>query len=207
MEATNEMTAERSLEIIRKHLDQSRKELTKNSGTPMVWWGCLVCITALIVGYLWKSTGSPSWNALWFAMAIIGYGGNYLIDKKEKREHVPQTFVSKMISYVWLSFGIFAVTDAVLIFVVAPSLGYITPLVNHYTVIIILMVCLCSTITGLILKNLWITLGGFLGGIIGAAVADVLATGYYQMMTMAAVAVVALIIPGIMINLKSRKDA
>ena len=207
MEATNEMTAERSLEIIRKHLDQSRKELTKNSGMPLVWWGCLVCITALIVGYMWRSTGSPSWNILWFAMAIIGYGGNYLMDKKEKREHVPQTIISKMISYVWLSFGLFAVTDAVLMFVVAPSLGYITPLVNHYTVLIILMVCLCSTITGLILKNLWIALGGFLGGVIGSAVADVLGTGFYHMMALAVVAVVALIIPGIMINLKSRKDA
>jgi len=51
------------------------------------------------------------------------------------------------------------------------------------------------------------TIGGFLGGILGAAVADVLATGFYQMMAMAAVAVVAMIIPGIMINLKTRKDA
>lgn len=207
MENLNEMTAERSLEIIRKHLDQSRKELTKNAGTPMIWWGSLVFVTALIVGHLWKATGNPSWNFLWFIMAIIGYAGNYLMDKKEKQAHVPQTFISKMISHVWLAFGTFAVTMAVLLFVVAQSLGYFTPLLNHYTVIIILMVCLCCTITGLILKNLWIALGGFLGGMIGAAVADVMVTGYYQMMAMAGVALVALIIPGIIINLKSRKDA
>ena len=207
MENNNELTAERSLEIIRKHLDQSRKELTKNAGTPMVWWGCLVFVTALVVGFLWKATGNPAWNFLWFMMAIIGYAGNYLMDKKEQREHVPQTFLSKVISNVWLAFGMFAITLAVLLFVVAPSLGYLTPLLNHYTVIIILLVCMASCINGLILKNMWMTIGGFLGGILGAAVADVLATGFYQMMAMAAVSVVAMIIPGIMINLKTRKDA
>lgn len=207
MENTNEMTAERSLEIIRKHLDQSRKELTKNAGTPMIWWGCLVFVTALIVGHLWKATGSPSWNFLWFLMAIIGYAGNYLMDKKEKQAHVPQTFISTMISHVWLAFGIFAATLAVLLFVVAPSLGYLTPLLNHYTVIIILLVSMACCITGLMLKNMWIAICAFLGGIVGAAVADVMATGYYQMLAMAAVAVVALIIPGIMINLNNRKNA
>ena len=205
MENVNEMTAERSLEIIRKHLNQSRKELTKDAGTPLIWWGGLVFITALIVNHLWKATGNPSWNFLWFLMAIIGYAGNYLMDKKEKQAHVPQTFISKTIGYVWLTFGVFAITLAVLAFVVAPALGYHTPLINHYTVIIILLVCMACCTTGLILKNLWITIGAFLGGIFGATVADMMAN--YQMLAMAAVAVVALIIPGIMINLNNRKNA
>ena len=41
METTNEMTAERSLEIISRTIEQSRRSMEKNAGMPMVIWGVL----------------------------------------------------------------------------------------------------------------------------------------------------------------------
>ena len=74
METNNELTAERSLEIIKKQIELSRMSTEKNAGLPMIMWGSLVCITALIVWYLWNTTGNAAWNFLWFIMAAVGWG-------------------------------------------------------------------------------------------------------------------------------------
>ena len=57
METNNEMTVERSLEIISRHIEQSRKDITKNAGLPMILWGVMTIVTGCIVGYMWKTTG------------------------------------------------------------------------------------------------------------------------------------------------------
>ena len=48
----NELTAEISLEIIKRQIEQSRKELEKNAGMPFITWGVLVFVTTLSVQYL-----------------------------------------------------------------------------------------------------------------------------------------------------------
>ena len=53
METEKDLTAERSLEIIRQSIEQSRRAVMKNSGTPMLILGVLVFCTALVVGHLW----------------------------------------------------------------------------------------------------------------------------------------------------------
>lgn len=202
MENLNEMTAERSLEIIKKYIDQSRKDTTKNAGMPMVIWGCLCMVTALIVGHLWNTSGNAAWNNLWFAMALIGWGITIWMGRKEKAERQPKTFIDKVMSHLWLSFGIFASVLPILMYVVMPLFGL--PYFGvSYTPLVILLVGLCVTATGLILHNGWIVAGGIISGLPGAILASWL-HGPAEMLVMAGVALVALIIPGILINW--RKD-
>ena len=199
METNNELTAERSLEIISRHIEQSRKDTTKNAGMPMILWGGLVIVTGLAVGYLWKETGTPNWNFLWFAMAIIGWAITIWASKKEKQQRLPVTFMSQVMGSLWLSFGIFASALAILLYVVSPFI-FNSWIVNiSYTPIIILILGVCTTATGLILKQGWITAGGIVGGLAGAALAYGL-HGPYEAFVMAGVALVTLLIPGIMIN-------
>ena len=72
-----------------------------------------------------------------------------------------------------------------------------------YTPLIILLLGLCATATGFILHHGWIVAGGIIGGLLGAVLADWL-HGPIESLVMAGVALVALIIPGILINW--RKD-
>ena len=105
MEEKTNMTAERSLEIIRESIERSQRTIAKNSGLPLMWWGACVMVFALLIEYLWKNHGGPAWHLLWFVMWVVGYIGNRVIDKK--KEAVPTTFVGKTIGHVWGTFGIF----------------------------------------------------------------------------------------------------
>ena len=202
MENTNEMTAERSLEIIKKYMEQSRKNTTKNAGLPMIIWGGLCLVTALIVWHLWNTSGNAAWNNLWLVMALIGWGITVWMGHKEKIERQPQTFISKVMGHIWLSFGIFASVLPILMYVLMPLVG-IPYFGVSYTPLIILLLGLCATATGLILHHGWIVAGGIIGGLLGAIFADWL-HGPTESLVMAGVAVVTLIIPGILINW--RKD-
>ena len=203
MENNNELTAERSLEIIKRQIEQSRKDTEKNSGTSLIVWGTMVFITALLVWYLWSTTGQGAWGFLWFAMAFIGWMLMIWQGKKEKRTHLPKTIITQMMSNVWLAFGIFASSFPILMFVVAPLLFGKFALGYGITSIIVLLLGMSTTITGLLLKNGWITAGGIVGGLAGAASA-MLIQGPDEMLVMAGVSLVSLVIPGIMINWRTK---
>ena len=70
---TKNLTTESSLKIIAETMERSRMTIAKNSGRPLILWGCLVAVTSVIIYFLWSKTGSPVWNLLWFAMSIIGF--------------------------------------------------------------------------------------------------------------------------------------
>ena len=199
METNNELTAERSLEIIKKQIELSRMSTEKNAGLPMIMWGSLVCITALIVWYQWNTTGNAAWNFLWFIMAAVGWGCTIYMNKKEKNSKAPITLISNVMNKTWLSFGIFASILPIFIFVVAPMLFDKFLIGYSYTSLVILLLGVATTITGLILKNGWITAGGIIGGIAGFILAVLLA-GPFEMLVMAGVGIITLLIPGIMVN-------
>ena len=64
MEDNKNLTAERSLEIIRDSIERSQRAIAKNSALPLMWWGSLIVVFALVIAYLWSNHGGPAWNAL-----------------------------------------------------------------------------------------------------------------------------------------------
>ena len=68
METKENLTAERSLEIIRESIERSQRTITRNSSWSFVWWGSCVVVFAFLIAYLWKQHGGPAWNALWAVM-------------------------------------------------------------------------------------------------------------------------------------------
>ena len=203
MENNNELTAERSLEIIKRQIEQSRKDTEKNSGTALIVWGGMVFVTALIVWYMWSTTGSGVWGFLWFAMAFIGWMLMIWQDKKNKKRHTPKTIITQMMGNIWFAFGIFASAFPIMMFLVAPLLFGHFAMGYGITSIITLLLGMSTTITGLLLKNGWITAGGIVGGLLGAASA-MLIQGPDEMLVMAGVSLISLVIPGIMINWRTK---
>ena len=64
MEEITNMTAERSLEIIRESIERSQRTINKNSTLPLIWWGACVVAFSLLIAYLWNNHGGPVWNFL-----------------------------------------------------------------------------------------------------------------------------------------------
>lgn len=208
MEEKDNLTAERSLEIIRESIEQSRRAMTKQSGMPMIWWGSLVVVFAVLIAYLWKNHGGPVWNVLWFVMTIVGLVGEKMMEKR--REPLPKNIIGNVVGKVWSSFGIFCcglgfITClaglGVLSFKsLAPVSGYFIPI----TSIITFALGMASTTTGLILKNRVISVCSIIAGIGGFFLALRYAGGE-QLLVMAAVALIGLVVPGIIVNIQTRK--
>ena len=208
MEENNNLTAERSLEIIRESIERSQRTITRNSALPMIWWGVCVVIFSFIIAYLWKNHGGPAWNALWAVMWLVGYVGNWMIDKKN--ETVPTTFVGKSISYVWTTFGIFCGGIGFMFCFIGNGilpLELIMPKVYAFgciTSVISLCFGMGTTITGLIIRNRIIQVCGLIAGL-GGFFCALHFPGHEQLYVMAAVAVIGLVVPGVLIQLQNQK--
>ncbi len=151
MEQNKEMTAQQSLQLISESFNRSRKGILRNGAKYFMLWGALLTATSLVVYLLWHITGKPQWNFLWFAMPAIGYPLAALMGKYD--EALPQNEVSKMLGAVWTVFGAFAITlSAIAVFLVP----------MHVTLIIVIIMGLAECMSGVLLKNWPIIIGGFL---------------------------------------------
>ena len=211
MEENKNLSAERSLEIIRESIERSQRAISKNSSVSLMWWGALVVVFSLLVAYLWTNHGGPWWNWLWAVMWVLGYLGERVMERR--KDKVPTTFVGKTIGQVWGVFGIFcgaiglilglAGAGAIPAEAILPD-GPRAHLYINITSIISLCFGIASTITGFIIRNRIIQVCGFvagLGGFFGAL--------HYpwveQMYVMAVVAVIGLIVPGLVIYFQNKK--
>ena len=205
MEENCNMTAERSLEIIRESIERSQRTITKNIALPLIWWGCVVTVFSFIIVYLWSHYGSPVWNVLWAAMGLVGYVGNRYINKR--KTPTPPTFVGKTIDHIWDTFGIVCGTLGGIICCV--GFGWLPEEVLGSGMINIMgVISLCfgmaTTIMGFVLKSTIIRICGILASVGGFFLA-LQFSGAEQLYVMAGVAVVALIIPGLVVYLQNKE--
>lgn len=112
MENNEKLSAERSLKIISEAIERNRNEIMRNAGMPMIFWGLLTCITSVAVWLLWQATDNPSWNVLWFLMAVTGWFVMAVKSRKYKKK--PSNFFSRVLRISWISFGLFALIAAVI---------------------------------------------------------------------------------------------
>ena len=189
---TNEMTPERSLQIINDAIEKSRKDFEKNAGTPMIFWGSIVLLFSITVWILLMQTGNPAWNFLWFGIPVVGWV-LFPIVLKGKCKSGGKSFISRSIGQIWLTYGIFATVLATVFAFIAPHLtGYLT----------VAMLGFAAAMTGFVLKNNYITAGGFITGI-GCTIALFCFQNNFAPLWVAAASVLNLIVPGIMMNKKA----
>ena len=211
MEENMNMTAERSLEIMRESIERSQRTIAKNSSLSMIWWGACVVVCALLIAFLWAHHGGPVWNFLWILVWGLGYVGEWFIAKR--KEAVPETIVSKTIGQVWGTFGIFCCAIGVILGLVGCGIipvNLILPdastahLYINITSIISLCFGIASAITGAVLKNRIIQACGIIAGL-GGFFGALRFPWVEQLYVMVAVAVIGLIVPGCLIYFQNKK--
>ncbi len=192
---TNEMTPERSIRLITDAITKSRRDFEKNAGSPMVLWGILVLVFSVAVWLLLTLTDNPYWNSLWFVLPLIGWPLSALIMKK-KCVSGARNFVNDILAQIWTVFGIFATVLAVMFVFIDPRF------IAHY---IAVLMGFAAAMTGVVLKKRIFTVCGFITGIACPA-AFCLMEGYAMTLIFAAVAVIDLLVPGIILNRKAAKN-
>lgn len=206
-----EMTPEQSLELIRHTIEQNRRSMERNAGVPMIFWGILTAVFAIAIAFLWKYCGGPIWNMLWFLMAAIGFLVEHTI--LENHGEKSNSFLGFVISKIWITFAIFSLSMSIVLFLLLFLLNLFTvdptpetTVVFPITAVIILLLGVAATITGLVLKNYWITIASIISGLFGFALALIMGSSAFQMCIIAVVAVLVLVIPGIIMNSKKSQQ-
>ncbi len=201
------MTPEQSLELIRHTIEQNRRSMERNAGVPMIFWGILTAVFAIAIAFLWKYCGGPIWNMLWFLMAAIGFLVEHTI--LENHGEKSNSFLGFVISKIWITFAIFSLSMSIVLFLLNLFTVDPTPettVVFPITAVIILLLGVAATITGLVLKNYWITIASIISGLFGFALALIMGSSAFQMCIIAVVAVLVLVIPGIIMNSKKSQQ-
>ena len=201
----NNFSAENSLRLITETIERSRRTMAKNSGKPMILWGTLVAVTAVIIYFLWAKTGNPIWNLLWFAMSAIGGICTYVMGRD--REKVPASEINRILGKVWMWFGIFATGFYVMLWVVAciRYAAHMDGIVRvDMTMLILMMMGLCGAISGSVMNQKAVSLSSVLATALAVIFLLLIPNGSpLQILTFLILGVVALIIPGLILQRKA----
>lgn len=186
MEQKNKnVSAENSLNLINEMINSTRKSILKESGRILIVNGCLITLIASVVFIVCRMTGSPKWNLLWFLM-IFSYPLSYFVNSKS--ENIPDNIISRTLSYSWRFFGIFSIIMALCSIFVPINIG----------IVIILLFGFSEAITGILVKSIYITVAGFIVGILGAV-----ASIYFNPNLIFIGTGIILVVTGIIIKIKN----
>lgn len=189
METVNqELNPERSFALINETLESNRRAVLAGSGKFFLLWGAVLLVFSLAVWFCWSRTGNPAWNLLWLGMPAVGYPAAAALVRKSV---VPQSFITRLLGAVWGVFAFFAFSVSGL------ASAFPIPL----TLVIIVLLGLTESVSGVILKSWPIIIAGAVAGLGGACAAGALATAADQVLVFTGGAVV-LVLTGLVIKMR-----
>ena len=175
MEDHNNMTAERSLEIITEQIERSRRAVSKTTGQSLYISGLCtmgMAVVVAIVNLLLANTEFMAFgHLLWFALPVIIWLAMRNIHKRS--EPVPTTLIGSLVGKTWWTFAVFVLGffltallwNKILALSVSDPTAYLTHRVD-ITPIIILLMGMAVTITGHILKSKWLVWFGIIAALV-----------------------------------------
>lgn len=170
MEENNNMTAERSLEIITEQIERSRQIVAKDTGELLYISGLCIIGISILVGLCIYFTTNMAFYILYILLPAIIYGANRFV--KRNKPQAPVSFIGYLVDKTWHTFGTFAI----LLFVLVSLFPFVTgqegpEILQHLNIApfrtILLLMGMTIAITGYILKKKWMIVCGIFGGIAG----------------------------------------
>ena len=172
MEENSNMTAERSLEIITKQIEQNRHAVSKTLGQSLYISGICVMATSVlvaIINFLAMNAGMVGvGHLLWFLLPVA----IWMLSRKyiKERAHTPKSLVGELVAKTWQTFGIFALGFFV-IAIVCTSVqigraGEYAPIQIRVAPIIVLLMGMAIAMSGQILNKRWLVWFGVVAGLL-----------------------------------------
>lgn len=190
----NPLNEKESLDLIARMIQNTQGRLEQGTGAPMLIWGYTTVVTTIIVWLTVKQTLNYHYNYLWFLIPVVGSICMFL---RKRRPKGVRTYIDQVVGYIWIVLG---VTGFLLSMVSILSAAWNLPILF----IIIIIMGMGSTLTGLVTDFKPMVVGGVLGLII--SILHYLIPGYdVKMLTFAFAFVVMYIIPGHILNYKAKK--
>lgn len=205
------LNEQESLELITRMINQTKQETAIGSGNVFLVWGYLCTFISLAVFVISAITGEGGWGWGYIAIPFIGFIVAAIVARVTSRKYKsPATYQAKSISAIWGALsGIFGGYAGIcLVTTFFNSAGY-----AHFWSGMFLLGLLLPGIgtyaTGAILKEKQIQSCGFTGCLFGLIFLREFCTSatipLYWTILMALSMIVALVIPGHILNSKAKK--
>ena len=191
-----QLNAAESIALISRMIDNTRNRMLRNSGRPFLVWGYVTVFTTLLVMGAVYYFQNPKWNILWMLLPVLGALLMWLTRDKHTEGKV-STFVDRVINNVWLVMGLTAWFVSML--------ALFTPMRLPILFIILLIMGMGTTVTGLIIRFTPTAVGGVAAIIL--APFTLIAGDMWQPLLFIAGFVVMMIVPGHILNYKSNHPA
>jgi hypothetical protein len=188
------LTPEESLLLITKTIEHTKKRF-KESGHIYIFWGTLMFVVTIIQYYL---IHSQSTIGAGFPALLYPLGGIYtfIYYRRESRNHnLPRTIIGNVLQTLGILLGL---NFMILGFAFWSDLG------NNLVPIFLIFLSFWTIITGISIRFSPLYVGGIIVNLI--AFAAFFIDWQYHFLLLTAASVVAFIIPGILLNMKNKKD-
>lgn len=188
------LTPEESLFLITKTIAHTKKKF-KESGHIYIFWGSLIFVVTIIQYYLLSSDSNIGTG---FPALVYPLGGIYTFihyRRKSNKEKWPKTVIGSVLGTLGILLGL---NFMVLGFAFWSDLG------DSLVPIFLIFLAFWTIITGISIRFSPLIIGGIVVNLIGFAA--FLIDWHYHFLLLTAASVIAFIIPGIMLNIKNKKD-
>ena len=186
------MNEQQSIDLFNEMIQISKFKMVKNAGTPFLVWGYMTVMTSLLVWYLLKETGNYYWQFLWLLMAAVSYP--VTIYNQRKKQRMAKTYIDRIVGYVWVVFGLCG-----LLISCVSMIYWSLPILF----VILLMMGMGTTLTGLIINMKLVTVSGVLG--IFASLGCLYIDKFDQILLFALAFVFMMVIPGHYLYIMSKR--
>ncbi|MDL2256429.1 hypothetical protein LJC38_07590 [Parabacteroides sp. OttesenSCG-928-K15] len=189
-----QLNEKESLELIAQMIRNTRQKMEENSGTMFLIWGYSTVIVTMLVWILLSKTGDYMWQWLWFLLPISGTLGAVFYTKNRKKKPRAVTYVDKVINYIWLILGITGFLLSMVSIVLRLPILFI----------IVLIMGIGTTLTGLVVNFRPLTVSGIVGMVLSVALPFL--EWKMQMPAFALIFLFMMVIPGHYLNYKTKKS-
>ncbi len=206
------LDAQESIELITRMIRNTRRRLERHSGRPYLVWGYTTVVISLLNYTLNVVGAAPEWSFTWFLIPVLGFVLIRLFPEKKSTE--PRTEIDRIVNSLWLV----CTLSLIPIFILCLFHGWSYR--PSLFALITLVMSIGSTATGLIVRSRIYTTAGLLGMVGTAAIA---LWDYYlkqlpdpqlidsrmlnnEILIFAVVFLVMMVIPGHIINYRTRHE-
>ena len=169
MEEKQNLTAERSLEIITEQIARNRKAVSQVVGEHLVVAGIATMAMAVVVALFNWACGSQMGHLLWFVLPLI----IWLLSRRIRNNYdlQPNDLIGSLVSKTWNTFAVFTLGFFALALIcnIFTSMVAVDPSSRMYIrvgAVVMLLMGVAVTITGHILKSKALVWFGIISGLL-----------------------------------------
>lgn len=190
----NSLTAQQSIDLIARTINNTRQHIERGSYKPFLIWGYTTVILSLTIWALARHTGSMAVMWLWLALPVVGWTLMLTLNRRQPDRGYLRTDIDRAISHVWIVLGLACLLSSISSYFIGLPILFI----------VILLMASGTAITGLMIRSHILSSAGFTGLVL--SVLFFFVHGIDQCLIFAAIFLFTMVVPGHILHKRESKN-